>query len=695
MDVNEKELRQLQTALKNHEAVTFCRKAPRQFALLVDFRGYSYRIDFAYGWQANTYKSPSDKSGNTAPGPDLAELQALIPVILKVQQDKEAEAIAKAESEKAEEEKAKAEAEAKEADRRQRYSEMFESCYRAHIPGWNRQEWCKEKFGTWSLRELSLEQLEILWAEIERREKEMDKKKAIAQDSCMDEEKAIPGSPETMSLAQLLEQGKKLQPIPDSPFVNPAWRIGFFYNGVPHAAFRDRFQSSQECQKAIDGIMSTWGGIAEAIAKEEAIATPCPNCEGSGLCGGLEDGCECMGDCPNDGLCPECVGKGAIIQDSCMDEENVRILRETLIIAAADKSEVLADRLTENGQNYQMSAKAVSDDLIEVEYARKTIRLCRGKSAFLWELENERICASSEEFMVCDLALIALSQIKQEALDCVLTDVKTLTLKGKALTLKQPWAWAIFNCGKNIENRIWDTSYRGRLFIHAGRAYDHSGAAWIAEKFGVEVPGPGNLPSGAIVGWVELGSISQESFKPNLFSWAIEDHYHWHLKRPYQFHEPIPYQGKLGLYPVEIPFPAPPKWILDNAEAIWDHGSTEILNGEPYRPSSGSEGDWFMGGWCEQCSRLNSCSIPVMSMAGEQPPEWVYWDRKPICLGWEQAIADKPLAYYRYQGLYKVGDSEGNLEEFESAEEAIVFIGLFPKTGKSLASYQLAEEVSQ
>lgn len=40
----------------------------------------------------------------------------------------------------------------------------------------------------------------------------------------------------------------------------------------------------------------------------------------------------------------------------------------------------------------------------------------------------------------------------------------------KALTIKQPWAFAI-RCGlKTIENRSWPTAYRGPLAIHAGKS---------------------------------------------------------------------------------------------------------------------------------------------------------------------------------------------------------------------------------
>jgi hypothetical protein len=41
----------------------------------------------------------------------------------------------------------------------------------------------------------------------------------------------------------------------------------------------------------------------------------------------------------------------------------------------------------------------------------------------------------------------------------------------KALTIRQPWAWAIIYAGKNIENRSWNTKLRGTIAIHAGFSY--------------------------------------------------------------------------------------------------------------------------------------------------------------------------------------------------------------------------------
>lgn len=42
----------------------------------------------------------------------------------------------------------------------------------------------------------------------------------------------------------------------------------------------------------------------------------------------------------------------------------------------------------------------------------------------------------------------------------------------KALSIKQPWAWAIANGHKTIETRTWPTNYQGELLIVASKAPD-------------------------------------------------------------------------------------------------------------------------------------------------------------------------------------------------------------------------------
>ena len=69
----------------------------------------------------------------------------------------------------------------------------------------------------------------------------------------------------------------------------------------------------------------------------------------------------------------------------------------------------------------------------------------------------------------------------------------------KALTVKQPWAWAIASGEKGIENRTWAPAYRGPLLIHAGLKFDA-----LAEP---PIVVPSDLPTGRIVARVELVDV--------------------------------------------------------------------------------------------------------------------------------------------------------------------------------------------
>lgn len=39
----------------------------------------------------------------------------------------------------------------------------------------------------------------------------------------------------------------------------------------------------------------------------------------------------------------------------------------------------------------------------------------------------------------------------------------------KVLTVKQPWAHLIVDNIKDVENRTWQTKYRGELYIHTSK----------------------------------------------------------------------------------------------------------------------------------------------------------------------------------------------------------------------------------
>lgn len=125
----------------------------------------------------------------------------------------------------------------------------------------------------------------------------------------------------------------------------------------------------------------------------------------------------------------------------------------------------------------------------------------------------------------------------------------------KAISIRQPWAWAILNASKDIENRNWPTRLRGTVAIHAAKGmtrneYDDFcelrgeivSAGWESD---VIVPAYEDLVRGAIVGTVEIVDCVQRSGSPWFFG-----EYGFVLRNPLALVEPIPCRGALGFWDV-------------------------------------------------------------------------------------------------------------------------------------------------
>lgn len=118
-----------------------------------------------------------------------------------------------------------------------------------------------------------------------------------------------------------------------------------------------------------------------------------------------------------------------------------------------------------------------------------------------------------------------------------------------ALSIRQPWAWAIMRAGKDIENRDWMTEYRGRILVHAskgGTKKDYEFArGYIQERTSLVVPDKKEIVVGAILGAVTVvdcvdGSDSAWFMGPQGFV----------LKDPYELPEPVYCKGKLKFFGV-------------------------------------------------------------------------------------------------------------------------------------------------
>ena len=152
----------------------------------------------------------------------------------------------------------------------------------------------------------------------------------------------------------------------------------------------------------------------------------------------------------------------------------------------------------------------------------------------------------------------------------------------KALTLIQPWAFAIEHLGKPVENRTWPpprTLIGQRFCIHAGKSIDDDAlgglVADLADDFskGKAVPSlpPGPLPRGAITcsvvlrGWVRgseylyrggpevlevAGDVAPERAREMVRSRWWVGPIGWVLDEVHGLTEPVPCRGALGLWTV-------------------------------------------------------------------------------------------------------------------------------------------------
>lgn len=143
------------------------------------------------------------------------------------------------------------------------------------------------------------------------------------------------------------------------------------------------------------------------------------------------------------------------------------------------------------------------------------------------------------------------------------------------LTIKQPWAsliirpdlpagsperkaWLASKLRKDIENRTWGTSYRGLLYIHAGKQYDLPGHHTLCVHFPElqkvledETGAPIKPQHSGIIGTVRIVDVVK--YSPSLWfagpiGWVLED------PQPVEFE---PMRGALGLWKAGDMLPNP------------------------------------------------------------------------------------------------------------------------------------------
>lgn len=116
----------------------------------------------------------------------------------------------------------------------------------------------------------------------------------------------------------------------------------------------------------------------------------------------------------------------------------------------------------------------------------------------------------------------------------------------KAISIRQPWAWLIVNGYKDIENRSWNTKYRGPVLIHASTRKpteeEWRVAMKIAISHGAPLPRPSNFEYGGIVGVTTITDCVERSDSPWFFGprgFTLADSHRVHFS---------PMKGKLSFF---------------------------------------------------------------------------------------------------------------------------------------------------
>lgn len=143
-------------------------------------------------------------------------------------------------------------------------------------------------------------------------------------------------------------------------------------------------------------------------------------------------------------------------------------------------------------------------------------------------------------------------------------------LPKKAISVRQPWAWAIMFAGKDIENRSWQAvrnglDVRGPIVLHAAKGMtqeEYRHAADFMASIGVDCPPACDLWRGCVIGTVEVTDVVSESASPWFFGPRGLV-----LQNPKPV-TPVPIIGSLGCFEWDSPgrrdtdFVKPAKWML-------------------------------------------------------------------------------------------------------------------------------------
>lgn len=137
----------------------------------------------------------------------------------------------------------------------------------------------------------------------------------------------------------------------------------------------------------------------------------------------------------------------------------------------------------------------------------------------------------------------------------------------KALSLRQPWAHFVVHHGKHIENRRWNTNFRGEFLIHASKGMTWNEYAetwrWVRDRgfpCWRDVPDFKEVVRGGIIGIATLsgvlrpGTIDHAPLLANSVGvdlrWHMHEEQYGFVLRDIRRTRFVPWSGALGFFNV-------------------------------------------------------------------------------------------------------------------------------------------------
>ena len=155
-----------------------------------------------------------------------------------------------------------------------------------------------------------------------------------------------------------------------------------------------------------------------------------------------------------------------------------------------------------------------------------------------------------------------------------------------ALSVRQPWAWAIIHGGKVIENRSHGSIRAGgmdcrRIAIHAATGLTEAEYRWgvevLRDRHGVACPPPEALVRGAIIGAVTVVAIVADSDSP-WFGRSRAGNRGLVLEDPVAC-APVPARGALGYFAWQASgaLERPKRWMRAYGSQAADGGTGNLF----------------------------------------------------------------------------------------------------------------------